>query len=202
MDISIKDGSGAGYSAKVDSAYRMHVDAIERTQSQQAILRGDGFNLSTGLITLTSATQSAVFYLKNDGDIPLVFKEIGIRLGTSTGGTGSATITLTANPTAGTIISNALTLSTAFNRNLGSSRMITGDYYKGAQGYTLTGGTSAATTSTTNFDDPIVFEADIFVLPKGTSIGVLVTPPTGNTSQTCVVFATAFYEPAALTGVI
>lgn len=199
MDISIKDGSGAGYSVKVDDAYRLHTDSVTRTQSQQAILRGDGYNLSTGSITLTSATQSAVFYLKNDSDVPLVFKEIGLRLGTSTGGTGSATITLTANPTAGTIISNALALSTAFNRNLGSSRTITGDYYKGAQGYTLTGGTSAATTGTSSFLDAIIFDADIFVLPKGTSIGVLVTPPTGNTSQTCVVFATAFYEPAALT---
>jgi hypothetical protein len=199
MDLSIKDGSGAGYSAKVDSGYRLHTDAVQRTQSQQAILRGDGFNLSTGAITLTTAGQSAVFYLKNDGDTPLVIKEIGIRLGTSTGGTGSAVISVTANPTAGTIISNALALATSFNRNLGSSKAIVGDAYKGATGYTLTGGVSAGVTSTSSFQDAILFDADIFVLPKGTSVGILVTPQTGNTSQSCVVFATAFYEPAALT---
>ena len=196
MENKILDGTGAGWGARVDSRFRLHTDSVTRTQSQQAILLGEGFNISTGSITLTSANQSAVFYIENDSDTDLVIKEIGIALGTSTGGTGIATIALSANATAGTIISNATAVTTNFNRNLGSTKAIDGNVFKGIEGATLTGGTSAGSTSRSSFVDPIIFDADIFVLPKGTSIGVFVTPPSGNTSQSCVVFATVFYETA------
>ena len=194
MENKILDGTGAGWGARVDSRFRLHTDSVTRTQSQQAILLGEGFNISTGSITLTSANQSAVFYIENDSNTDLVIKEIGVALGTSTGGTGIATIALSANATAGTIISNATAVTTNFNRNLGSTKAIDGNVFKGVEGATLTGGTSAGSTSRSSFVDPIIFDADIFVLPKGTSIGVLVTPQTSNTSQSCVVFATVFYE--------
>ena len=196
MENKILDGTGAGWGARVDNRFRLHTDSVTRTQSQQAILLGEGFNISTGSITLTSANQSAVFYIENDSNTDLVIKEIGIALGTSTGGAGIATIALSAKATAGTIISNATAVTTNFNRNLGSTKAIDGNVFKGIEGATLTGGTSAGSTSRSSFVDPIIFDADIFVLPKGMSIGVFVTPQSGNTSQSCVVFATVFYETA------
>lgn len=200
MDTRIQDSSGAGYGAKVDSDKRLHVDSVQRSQSQQAILKGNGFNISTGSITLTSANQSALIYIKNDSDNPLVVKEIGVRAGASTIGIGSALIQLYANGDAGTIISGATDASTNFNRNLGSAKPLVGDVFKGSEGNTLTGGISAGVTATDNFTEPIIFDADIFVLPKGTSLGVLYTPPAGNTSQNVVVFSTVFYETTEING--
>lgn len=194
MDINIKGATGNGYGAKVSNSNRLHTDSVTRTQSQQAALNGDAFNISTGSITLTTATVSGVLYIKNEGDYPLVVKEIGVRIGASTGGTGAATVTLTSNPTSGTLISGALALSANSNRNLGSAKALIGEYYKGAQGATVVGGQTASTTATSNFTDALLFNAEVFVLPKGTSLAVSFTPPTSNTSQTIVVFGTLFYE--------
>lgn len=198
MEFQILDGTGTGSRAQVRKQ-RLYTDSVSRTQSQQAILLGDGFNLSTGVITLTTDNSSALFYLKNDGEDPLIIKEIGIRASASTGGAGAALYQLQANATGGTIISNDVDAPTNFNRNLGSSKLLTGSVLKGADSNTLTGGESAGATSSAVFDDAILFDADVFVIPKGTSIGVVFTPPTGNISQTVVVFATAFYETVEIT---
>ena len=198
MDIRLKDGSGQGFVAKVDDRLRMHVDSVVRTQSQEAALLGEAYNISTGTITLTSGNESALLYIKNTSETPLVIKEVGFRAGATTGGSGSALLKLYANGDAGTIISGASAPTTNFNRNLGSAKSITGSVFKGAEGNTLTGGENAAVSSTDNFTDALVFDAEIFVLPKGTSMGALFTPPSGNTSQNVVVFATVFYEGADL----
>ena len=51
-----------------------------------------------------------------------------------------------------------------------------------------------------NFDEPIIFDAANIILRKGNSIGVCITPPTGNTSQTWVVAIVGFVETATVSG--
>lgn len=205
MELQIKDGSGKSYVAKVDSNLRLHVDSVSRTQSQQAALAGNAYNISTGLITLTSANESAVFYLGYTGeDGPLIVKEIGVSLSAPTGGSGATIVSIAAgssNSASGsTIVTNADAVTTNFNRDVGSSKILPANVYKGAEGYTLTGLTSAGTTSRTSYTEPIIFDAEIFVLRKGSAIGVLVDPPASTTSQTVVVFATVFIETADIDG--
>lgn len=203
MNVSIEDGKGTGRKAFVDQNNNLHVDSISRTQSQQAALTSNAYNVSTGLMTLTTAGESAVSFLSYDGDDPLVVKEIGVSLSTPTGGSGSTIIRIVAGSTTaagGTIISNADAVDTFANRDIGSVQTIEGAAYKGAEGYTLTGLNNVASTSRSAYDVPVIFDAEVFVLRKGTCIGVFVDPPAGTTSQTVVVFGTIFVETADVTG--
>lgn len=193
MKTVVTDGSGKGYRQKVDSKNRAWTDSVSRMQLEQSILDSAGFNVATGLINLTNANQSALFYIKNDDERAMELVELGVRFGASAGGSGSLSIALTANPSAGTIIDNADAVATNFNRDLGSTRQINGDVYKGGQGYTLTGGISAAATSTSDLPGVILFDAAPFIIRQGNDLGILFTPPSGNTSIDVVVFGTFIY---------
>jgi len=197
MENTIKDGTGSGFEAKVDSVHRLYTNAVTKENIDQAIYDGYGYNISTGAITLTNATESGLLFLKNTGDLPLVVKVIGYAVGATTGGgTNPATFRLYAgiSETASTLVTGALAVTANQNRNLGSTRSLDGVTYKGVQGATVTGGVSAGVSSRSDFSSPFRFEDAIFVLPKGTSIAATFQPPTGNTSQTVTVFCTCFYE--------
>ena len=82
-----------------------------------------------------------------------------------------------------TIISGAVAGDTLSNRNFGSARSLVADFYKGAEGNTMTDGAIFGdTTRNASATAPIEFDADVIVLPKNASIGVDFTPATGNTS--------------------
>ena len=104
---TILDGTGQGYEAKVDKNNRLQVLAVSEGFSIESALVGENYNLNTGAITLTSANESAVAYLKNDEDANLIIKDIIIILGASTGGSGNLEVELIKNPTTGTIVSGA-----------------------------------------------------------------------------------------------
>jgi hypothetical protein len=196
MSYQIEDGAGTGFRVQVDSDKRLHVNSVSRTQDEQAALLGEAYNLATGSITLTTASESALAYMKYTGTDPFVIKEILMIPGSSTGGIGNAMITVKKNPTAGTIVSGAVDFPSINNRDFSSSKSVAEDalIYKGAEGNTLTGGDIFAVTTRTNFDAPISFDAANIILRKGNSIGVCVTPPTSNTSQTWVIAITGFVE--------
>lgn len=194
MAETIKDGTGFGFEVKVDSTNRMYTDSVIRDEVYEYLTQGELYNLSTGVINLTSANQSAVFYLKNndtEGKI-LVIKEILVIPATSTGGTGAFTIQVIKNPTTGTLIDNALA-GTQSNRNFGSANTITGDIYKGAEGYTLTDGSVFATTSRSTIEN-VAFDAAPIALNKSNSIGLKFTPQSGNTSQNVIIAATVYMK--------
>ena len=195
MELKIKDGKGRGYEAGVNSTGKLLIEGDTLTQFQFEILNSNGYNLSTGVPeTLTNASESVVFYLKNNEDLPLVIKEVLVILGDSTGGAGGGLARVYKNPTAGSIIDNAV-VATQGNRDWSSAKTLTVDLYKGVQGDTITASDGVfGTTSRSNFSDPIRFDAEIIVLRKGNSIAVSWQPPTSNTSQTCVIAATVILE--------
>ena len=201
MAEQIIDGIGNGYRAQVDSDHRLHVNSVSRLQVEQAVLLSEAYNVSTGTMTLTSANESAVGYFKYNGDQPIVIKEILVILGASTGGSGSGVIKIIKNPTLGTIIDEAKPVSTASNRDFGSSKTLDAEAYKGEEADTLTDGDIFAVTSRdANFSGVVSFDAAPIVLRKGNAIGVTFTPATGNTSQSVVVAGTLFIETAKVSG--
>lgn len=197
MSEIIQDGTGTKFKAKVDKDARLHVNSVIRTQSQQAILLGYGYNVGSGVVTLTDASESGVFYLKYNGNNIFVIREILAILG-STDGSGNGTVRIYKNPTTGTLISNKTAVSTNENRDFSSSNTLDANIYKGQQGATITDGTNFATTSRSNFSSPIDFDADLIVLRKGNSIAVSYQPPTSNTSQTAIIACTCFEETATI----
>jgi hypothetical protein len=194
MAVEIGDGSGFDYRAKVDSRNRIFTDSISREQLEYAILTGNGYNVSTGNITLTTDGNSAIGWFKYTGKFALVIKEILVILGASTNGTGNGTITILKNPTTGTIISNAVPVSAASNRDFSSFNQLPALAYKGAEGDTFTDGDTFAVTGRDGSAQIVSFDAAPIVLKKGNSIGIKYTPPSGNTSQNVIVAGTVYEE--------
>lgn len=188
----ISDGAGGGYRALVDRNNRLHTESVSRDALTEAVFQGKGFNFNTGAITLTSANESAIGYFKYNGDDPFVITEILYILGSTTGGTGDGTATIYRNPTGGTIVTGAVNIDIAANRDFSSSTVVDGDTYKGAEGNTLTGGTVFANSSRSSFGTVISFDAAEIILRKGNSLGVSWQPPSGNTSQVVKIAATGY----------
>lgn len=191
-DMAILDGKGNGLRAFVDDDHRLGVTAETQDFSVIATAAGNAFGVNTGDITLTSGNTSGVFYLKNNEDLPIVVYTVIYQILASTGGGSNAgAITVVRNPTGGTLISTATAVPVRHNLNFGSSNTITADIYKGFEGATFTGGDNSARTIST-----FPFRASLLIpgiyLPRGSSLGLTVTPPTGNTSVVVNIGTTFF----------
>lgn len=185
MPDMIKDGAGKGYLAKVNANQRLYTQAITVSEDEQANKKGNSYNLNTGIIDLTNATETPLMYVKNNGDQDLHITLIVFHAYTSTGGSGTdgvPKLVVVRNPTTGTIISSTPTdIDINSNRNFGSAKTLTVDAYKGATGDTMTDGTDHLIVGLgTSGRVPVPIDE---VLPKGSSIGIKYTPQGSNTSQ-------------------
>lgn len=156
--------------------------ATTRSIFTQINIEGDAYNINTGEITLTNDTETPVLYFKNNGERSFLVTALAIGLRDSTGGAGMATPKVIRNPTGGTIVSGATNVDIVSNRNFGSNNTLTADIFKGATGNTVTGGTEHILIFQS--DTSRLFASIDEVLPKGASLGINITPPTGNTSMT------------------
>lgn len=141
MGLVIKDGSGKGYEAEVDSNKRLQVSAIsEPAMHDVSINEGEVYYVTTnGFIAInTLNTETAILYTKNTSTTKR-FVIDSIR----TCGNQIQKILMYKNPTAGTIISNA-TAGQNTNANFSSSNSASLTTYKGADTYTFTDGTHLA----------------------------------------------------------
>lgn len=190
--MRIIDGKGTGNEARVDDNNRLHTEAVSRNALTEAVFQGKAFNFNTGDMTLTTANESAIGYMSYTGDEPFVIKEILFIIGASTNGTGDGTAKIYRNPTGGTIVDNAVDIEISANRDFSSSIQPSGLMYKGAEGYTTTGGTTFAETTRSSFGTVIAIDAAEIILRKGNSISLSWQPPSGNTSQVIKVAATGY----------
>jgi hypothetical protein len=78
------------------------------------------------------------------------------------------------------------------NRNFGSSRALSANAYKGATGNTMTDGTKAFESILATATQRVAVSVGAITLPRGSSIGIRITPSTGNTSM-AVEFAVACF---------
>jgi hypothetical protein len=180
QDVKIKnDGAGNDVGTHVDTNHQLHTNSISRTEGQDAVTKGNAYNINTGIIGLTSASDSAVLYFKNDespvnGESTIFIEAIAVGVGVADAGATQdekTVITIVRNPTAGTIVAGATAVDMNQNRNFGSSNTLgsTTLAYKGAEGNTLTDG-----------DDTIqLFQNGVrgyfpinLELPRGSSMGI------------------------------
>lgn len=177
----VKNFEGAGVTEG-----RLQVYSFDVPDTLVEAFKGNAFNANTKAITLTSGSESAVAYLRNSEDKPIVLARVGYLFGNSTGGSGDLSMLIVKNPTGGTIIDNAVAMPVNANRNTGKSDTIDVTVYKGVEGDTLTGGVEIFPSLLTGTQGYVV-PTDL-VINKGESIGVLITPQTGNTSMNVYVF--------------
>ena len=187
--MKIHDGTGTGNEAKVDSNNRLHTDAVTNARRRQAALEENAFELGTGEITLTSANTSAVLYFKNNETKDFVIDSLEITCKNSTGGAiDSFLVELLINPTG----LSAGTSTSAVNMNFGSSKTLTADITIGQEAATVTGGTvSGLDYAKVDMKNPWDL---VWVVPKGSSFALRVTPPASNTSLPLIVRAGGHLE--------
>ena len=133
----IRDGSGAGYQARVSATNRLATESeIFSAFAVASAERSAAFSITTGTsIALTSASgESAVLYAKNTSTQPLGIGAFAV--GNSAAGVWRAYL----NTDGGTIISSG-TAVTPVNFNAASGRQFNGEAFRGANGLTQTGGT-------------------------------------------------------------
>ena len=178
MGFNIEDGTGKGYVAGVSSGNRLLASSISETIFQYSAEEGDAYFLGTPLVTLTTAGENAVFFLENNEDEKIIIENFFTTATTTTGGSPSMYgLNFYKNPTAMSVA----TSSAALNQNFGSSNTLDATLQYGASGSAFTGGTLAATlyVPVGQFNE---IPANL-VLEKGSSVGVSITPPAGNTSM-------------------
>ena len=188
MAESIIDGAGTGYVARVDEENRLRTLSTSETISESAARDGDSYNVNTGTINLTSANESGLLYIKNNGDKDVIILQVGYLVGNSTGGTGDLNAKVIFNPTGGTVISGAADVDVLINKNAGSSKTISVECYKGAEGNTITGGSDAYLSLLPGAGRSYVINTGSIHLPKGASLGIAVTPQASNTSTDIQIF--------------
>lgn len=187
--VRIKSGAGNGKDAYVTTDNQLQVASRMETQEAHETELGNAYNINPGTINLTSANASALLYLKNTGDNPLKITTSITLLGTSTNGSGDWQVEVLRNPTAGTLLSG--TAYVPLNKNFGSANTLTGTALYGAEASTVTASDGTIIDSLYSSSGrktvPVSLE-----LPKGTSVAVRVTPPTGNTSANVQVALAVF----------
>lgn len=181
--MKIEDGTGKGFETKVDCLNRLHTHAFNVPLSSFATTRGDAFNISSGLVTLTSACESGLLYIKNNecDDIAVLTEFVDI--GTSVNAccavvTLDGVIRFHLNSTTGTLISVA-SCACVDNRKIGNPTTLTADTFKGVEGSTLTNGSEVPIPTSTSTRNVIPSE---WIIPKGATFAVSYEPPTGNAS--------------------
>lgn len=181
----IKDGA-TGDTAKVDNIRRLHVFAVNKDESLQATADADAYTINSGLITLTTAGESGILYVKNNEDRDLHITGFVAILGPAANGSATDTthVRIYKNPTTGTLISTATTADVESNRNFGSSKTLTADSFKGAEAETITNGT-VHIESLISPGNRVVFDIDE-ILTKGDSVAISYEPPDSTTSMKCM----------------
>ena len=169
MGFEVKDGTGTGNVARVDSENKLAVRAVQETEFEKAVLGGRAFNINTEFLTITSDTEHALLYIKNNEDRPLIVAAWFIGTDAGTNGANLGLVRTYYNPTGGTIISGGTDL-TPVNRNAGNSRTLVADVKAGGQGFTFTGQDTPAVLYQTQTVSSRVFGNVFLVLPKGSSL--------------------------------
>lgn len=182
----VNNGPGGKIGTHVDQNNQAHVFAVNKTVTQDAVSKGLAYNINSGLIELTSATESGILYFKNNespikGESTIVIDAIAIGIDDEGTTAGMTDITVIKNPTTGTLISGASTTNLINqNRNFGSSNTLDSLIYVGTEGSTVTDGEDFALLKqqpgTRGY-----YNIDI-ELPKGSSIAIKMDTDTSANS--------------------
>lgn len=190
--MKITDGKGTGKEAAVSGGNRLESLAITEDYNTFHTTLGHAYNINTGTVTLTNATETGMLYIKNNEDRDLIITALIYMVGASTGGSGDISVITKKNPTTGTLISGG-TDFLPINRDFGSANSLTATVKKGATGSTVTDGTDFITSIFTG-PGRYVVSVGAIILRKGNSITVSIVPQAGNTSVPVQIAASAYLD--------
>lgn len=182
--MELEGGNNPGNRVYVSDDGEAKAFSVSVTDQSNQSVKGKAFNLNAGLITLTDAVETPIFFLKNNSEVePILVPKVFYTVFPSTGGTGKVKINLYKQITGGTIFdATDLVLQ---NFNAADSSVLEGTTISkvGATGVTFSGGViwpeivllGDSIRSATTFET--------ITLPRGSNLLVTLTPPAGNTSM-------------------
>jgi hypothetical protein len=192
----IRDGTGSGDAAKVNSDNKLETVAISTDVQQNASLDRRLFRISSPVLTLTGTGNSSILYVRNDDpNNNLIVPALIVSVGGSTGASADALVTGIgrANITGGTIVSSAQAASLIpLNLNVTTAPAIT--VYYGGEGFTSTYPLDIPSYQGyhQNVNDILPF---FITVNPGNNFVISFTPPAGNTSLDVQVSVRAYLEP-------
>ena len=193
MADMIKDGRGRGFLAAVNSDQQLITRATAVEQRLNSTIDESYYEATTGQVTLVNATETGIIYIQNDNaDLVLVIDRVFYDLWETTGGSNSGILRYYLNPTVtgGTAI-------TPNNTNFGSRRTIEATCSRSLT--TMTG----TVWWTAQILPPIsvALEEGRIVIPSGSSFGISIQAPTGNTSMALSINVAMYNFDPTLIGV-
>ena len=138
MSTIINDGTGKNFSMRVDSSNRARVHAVTESEQLHAIEEGDGYNINTGLISISG--DGTLLYLMNSEDRDVVIESVVVAGFKGITFSDDPMLTIIKNPTGGDLITDATAVDMNTNRNFSSNNTFIGLAYKGKTSGTITGG--------------------------------------------------------------
>jgi hypothetical protein len=176
MATTIQDGTGEGWSLKIDSEGRLYNQSVNDTAIEYAAQEGRAFNINTQFLPISSSGENALLYVKNNEEEDLVVAAWFIGTDFASGSaTRSGLAAVYVNPTGGTLIASA-SVVTPVNRRLGSAETLDALIYKGGDGYTITGQLTDPVLYQTQGASARAFGNVYITVPKGSSLAVTYTP--------------------------
>jgi len=182
MATVIQDGTGIGFSAKIDADNRLFTRGVNENEFEHAVRNGRAFNINTEFIEINAGTtaENAIMYVKNNEDNDIILAAWFVGTDASQGSIGATALgpqlKVYYNPTGGTLISDASPVEIV-NRQGGSSNTFDLTVYKATgANKTITGQDSAPVLYQTHPQEGRAFGTVYLSLKKGSSLGVVYIP--------------------------
>ena len=199
MEFEVRDGKGSGRRLSINPLNRAETESVTFDREDDAILRGVGYQISSGPITYTGGSEPTpvgVLYFRNEEDVDVVLDRVVLMIGSNAEAAGDWTHTILRNPTVGSTITSASPAGIS-NSNHGSNNVLNSGvniFKASAETDTLDDGTGAPLPIQQQ-SNRIVFPVGRRI-PKGSSFGIRITPPTlpNNATITSVSVAHVFLD--------
>lgn len=168
--------------ARVNDDGQLSTFAQVISNSLAASIKGDRYNIGpNGFITLTDDVETPIIYVQNNEPETIGWALTQLLIvSTLSDGAGDWFVSFYTNPTSGTIITGGAD-ALVTSQNLGSQKPLEVTAKIGSTGDTLVG-TVKIDRLIPMTPASITIPLDAIVIPPGTSFGMTVTAPVGNTS--------------------
>ena len=171
-------GASNRFVAEVDNTNRLETRTISESEFTDAVLRGDGYVITTGLITLTDDAKSALAIFENREDRDVVIT--GLRINIGPGAQADSVVELDFAVGVDMAMAGGAGVEVGqSNLIVGNTALLDSNSELGQQGAAIVGGNSITTFERSGLTENV---AVFYVFPKGGTMAASVTPPAGNTN--------------------
>ena len=180
MATIIEDGTGKGFTARVDESNRLEVRAVTEDSTLENAINGDTYVVGTPYLTQTNDSANGVLYFKFEENVSLFTKTFSSQARWASGATFQNYLVNVYTNISESSLTGTWVDFTPLNTNFGSSNQLEGTFKYGSP--TGAGGFTGLTPSF-----QLAFPVNVYnqiaanlVFPKGVSVLIAVTPPSGN----------------------